>query len=58
MDIKEFAKMGGEASWKARFGGKTKEEVSEMMRKLRYSKEGEESHKKFKEAMLEETRNA
>lgn len=50
----EFARSGGNASWKSRFNGKTKEEVSEMMRKLRNSKKGQEAHKRFKEAMFEE----
>ena len=43
MDIKELAKMlgsrGGKASVKSRFKGKSKKEISDMMRKVRVSNE-------------------
>jgi hypothetical protein len=35
---KQLGKKGGKKSVEARFGGKSKQEISEMMRKVRYSK--------------------
>lgn len=35
MDVKEMAKMGGKASVKKRFQGKSKKEISEIMKKVR-----------------------
>ncbi len=43
----EFARSGGNASWKKRTEGKTKEEIADMMSKIRLS-DG------FKKAMFEE----
>ena len=38
MDIKELAKMGGEASAKSRFNGKSKKQISRIMSKIRLTK--------------------
>lgn len=45
--LREFARSGGNASWKKRTAGMTKEEISEMMSKVRLSD-------RFKKAMFEE----
>lgn len=38
LSIVEFARMGGKASVKARFKGKTKKQISEMMSAVRNKK--------------------
>lgn len=35
MNVKEFARLGGNASVKKRFGGKSKEEISQQMARVR-----------------------
>jgi len=50
-----LGRLGGKASVGSRFKGKTKEEVSEIMRKVRYSKkeikEADEMAKEFVDAL-------
>lgn len=53
MTLREMAQKGGKASAEKRFEGKTKEEISEQMRKVRYSKKQLETIKKMGENALE-----
>lgn len=43
LTIKEMAKMGGRASVKSRFAGKTKEEVSAIMKAVRLTPKDKET---------------
>ena len=47
MTASEMGKKGGKRSAESRFEGKTKEEISEIMRKVRYSKQEREEIKKM-----------
>jgi flavorubredoxin len=55
--ISEYAKLlgsrGGKQSAKKRLEGKTKEEISEIMRKMRYSKKQSETIKEMGENVVE-----
>lgn len=55
---KQLGSAGGKKSVQVRFGGKKKEEISDIMKKVRMSsKEINERHEKFGKAFLEALRN-
>jgi len=53
MTIQEMAQLGGKASVKKRFKGKTKKQISELMRKVRLSKEEKKEVKEMAGLMVE-----
>jgi hypothetical protein len=56
LTIKEFASMGGKASVKSRFDGKSKAEISQIMKSVRLSKKQKAEVDSMVDTMVESLR--